>query len=358
MNNELEHNNSDNNEISIIDIIAVLFRRRWLILIIAIVCMILGGVLAIARYKVKYTASSSILLQQPRNVTVMKGSYVIPKKSIVPGTYKVVLGSGQLLSNVVMADYSYSLNGKVINNNLINYYNIKTQSDKNNVYAVSNIVKDSIKTSYNKKTFVLTISYTTTSPQLSAAIVNNIVKQLNLYYQKNFNSSARENLGFLKNSLDSAQKELNQSRIKLGRFVKKNKQLSNIDENSKSSSTTSFYESKLELNKLEDDAKVKKELFSNISEKYQMMKLELLAQASTITVLEQANSLIKPSPCSYKKYAAIGFILGLIVGIGYVIMINCITIFNLERTQIEEVSSGVKSDLNKLLRLIGFRRKK
>ena len=58
------------NEISLIDIFAVLFKKRWLIIIIAIIGLILGGALGKLNYKEKYTATASILLQEPDNVSV------------------------------------------------------------------------------------------------------------------------------------------------------------------------------------------------------------------------------------------------------------------------------------------------
>ncbi len=363
---EAGHNNGEN-EINLLELFAVLFKKRWLIIFIIIICAILVVGIGKAKYKKKYTATASVLLQPPQNSSINEDRRTqVSFKfraygNVLLETYNVALESPQLLKKIVLTEYNYTLNGEQKTSNLIDYYKIKNDNYEKREYLASRRVKNKLKDQYNKESFVLTLSYTTLSTELSSEIVNNFIEQLNIFFREKIESSAKRNFSFVKKSMEKAQKELDEARDKLGKFVKKNKQINraNIDVGSKYSGLdTSYYQSKLELNRLEEDAKLKNELFSQISQKYQVMNLELLDNAPTVIVLESAVPPVLPNKFPLIKYLAVGVFLGLVIGSGYVILTNFISIFKLEGTHAEDIYSEIQKDIKKCTNLIFFFKKK
>ena len=336
-------------EISLMPFFVVMFKCRWLIILLTVTGVIAGVVFTRQTYKENYLVTTSILLQPPRKVADSKdylGS--IQAKDLLNSTFSVVLNSNDFLKSVVLADYDVSENGKRIKTNLLKYFKIEDAGQ-----AIEK-VKGLIKINYDKKTSMLVLEYTSSYPDIAAQILNNIVTQINYFYNYQFNSNSIRNLEFVEKSIASAKKELDDEKANLTIFIERNKQLKVALKNK--DQYPEYYQCIEAMEKLQENVDLKRKTYTGLMIKGESLKLEITENAPYVTVIESATAPLRPIPCNYNRNVVMGGFIGFLFAAACVILNNFVALFNLHNTPAETIPAELKNDCMKMLK--AFRSKK
>ena len=336
-------------EISLMPFFVVMFKCRWFIILLTVTGVIAGVALTRHDYKKNYLVSTTILLQPPRKVTDSRdylGS--IQTKDLLNNTYNVVLNSNDFIKSIALADYDIMENGKKIKINLLKFF--KTED----IGQAIDTVKGLIKISYDKKTCVLVLEYTSSYPDIAAQILNNTVTQINYFYNYQFNSNSIRNLEFVEKSIASAKKELDEAKNNLAVFIERNKQLKVVLKNK--DQYPEYYQCIEAMEKLQENVDLKRKSFTVLLVKSESLKLEISENAPYVTVIESATAPLRPIPCSYNRSVVMGGFIGFIFAAACVILNNFVALFNLHNTPAETIPAELKNDCMKMLK--AFRTKK
>lgn len=339
-------NNKDNiqlqpeKEFSFITFYFKLFEHRWLIILLIVLGVIAGAAFTKFTYKENYIVSTSMLLQPPRKVSDSKdylGS--IQTKDMLNNTYSVVLNSNDFLKSIVLSDYNIPENGNKIKANLLKYF--KTDD----ISIAIDTVKSMVNIRCDKRTGVLVLEYTSTYPDIAAQILNNIVAQINTFYNYRFNSNSMRNLEFVEKSIASGKKELDEAKNNLATFIERNKQLKIALKNR--DQYPEYYQCIEAMEKLQENVELKRKSYSVLLTKSESLKLEISENAPYVTLIESAAVPLKPIPGKYARNGILGGLLGLALATVYIILCNFILVFNLYGTPMENIPSELKKDFKR-----------
>ena len=338
-------------EISLMPFGVVLFKCRWLIILLTVIGVIAGAALSRHQYKKNYLVSTTILLQPPRKVTDSRDYLgTIQTKDLLNNTYNVVLNSNDFIKSIALADYDIMENGKKIKINLLRYF--KTED----ISQAIDTVKGLIKISYDKRTCVLVLEYTSTYPDVAAQILNNTVNQINYFYNYQFNSNSIRNLEFVEKSIASAKKELDDAKSNLAVFIERNKQLKVVLKNK--DQYPEYYQCIEAMEKLQENVDLKRKSFTTLLVKSESLKLEISENAPYVTVIESATAPLRPIPCNYNRNAVIGGFIGFFFAAACIILNNFVVLFNLHGTPVANIPAELKNDCMKILKAFRYKKRK
>ena len=327
----------DGKEISLLPLFLLFLRYRWFIILTTVIFVLISLILTMISYKENYNVSTSILLQPPRKVSTSE-QYMdyYNTKDLLKNTYEVVLNSNDLLKNVVLSEYDLNEDGKNTKTNLMGFF--KTD----NTGTAIKKLKALLLADYKKLTSVVTLTITSANPEIAAQILNNVVGQINYYYNYQFNSNAKRNLEFVDSGIVVSKKDLDDAKRKLGSFITENKQLKVALANQ--NQYPEYYQCVQELQKLQTDVDLKNKTYTTLLNKSEALKLEITENAPSVTVLEKATVPTEPIPPKYIRNSAIAGFLGLFFSCIYCIMTNFVSLFNLHGTKIEQALSDLRND--------------
>ena len=333
-------------EISLLPILKILIDKRWFIIILTFAGFCFGALLRTLLYSKSYCASSFILLQSSQKVTNQDYSKVY-FDSIVQNTCSIIVTSSLTVKNIILQEYTYEKNGQKVKTNLLGFYNEK---DINRL-ADDKVLKN-LKLSFDKKTQVLTISYIASNPDVASQIVNNVIKQINIFYNTQLTSDSTRNLKFVNEQLKIAKENLDTARLKLALFIKRNKEIVAVVSSSDNNATNTYSLAKLELQKLQEDAKVKEDLYNSLIKKSQDLGIQSEQNTPSVIVLQPAFPPQNPLPRQTLKYGTVGAFLMLLVAIGIVILRNLSEMMDKKENIIKLISDELSSDFKKLKKIL------
>lgn len=149
---------------------------------------------------------------------------------------------------------------------------------------------------------VMSISYTTTNPRLSAQIAQSFIDYLKIRVQGIYTYNSEEKLTYFRNRLNEADHELTQSEKILAKFID-----SNWDPKTAKLQT--------ELERLKRQVTFKTELYSHLQTQLAQVELELKRNQPVITILQAPFPPAQPSSSRRKRIVLLSLILGGLTGI-------------------------------------------
>ncbi len=324
-------------EVSLLPLIKIFLKNRWLIITLTFVGLCLGLLKSALFYSKVYSASSSILLQSSQKVTSQDYSKVY-LDSIVQSTCSIISTSSTTVRNIILQQYTYDKNGQKVKINLLEFYN------SSNINTLIERVSRGITLTYDKQTRVLTISYRASNPEIASQIVNNVIEQINIFYNTQMTSDSARNFKFIEEQLKIAKENLDTIRLKLALFIKRNKEITTASE------ANTYSLAKLELQKLQEDTKAKEYLYDSLVKKSQDLGLQSEQKTPSVIVLQQAFPSQKPIPRKMLQGAILGSFLMLLVAIGIVVLKNLSEIT--KENIVKLVSYEFSNDFKKLKKIL------
>jgi len=332
-------------EISLYPMLKILIRKRWFIIILTFIGLCLGTFLNVLFYSKVYTASSSILLQSSQKVTSQDYSKIY-LDAMVQSTCNIIVTSSTTVRDVILQEYTYEKNGQKVKTNLLKFYNAK------DINSLVDGISKTIKLDYDKRTHVLTISYTASNPDVAAQIVNNIIKRINMFYNTQMTSDSARNLKFVSEQLKVSKENLDTIRLKLALFIKRNKEITTISSSDNKVETNTYSLARLELQKLKEDVKAKEDLYNSLIKKSQDLGIQAEQDTPSVIVLEQAFPPKSPLPRKALRNGIMGAFLILLIAIGIVGLKNFSGIISVKENIVKFISDELSSDFKRLKNVI------
>lgn len=336
-------------EVDLFDYIEVLVKRRWLIVFGTAACVLSTLIFSIMAGR-KYKAEASVLPSEERDylAQVILGQAVgqpAPRTSV----YIDILESVPVMKAVLERNYKYSLDGREVEGNLMDYFEAGT------VHEGIRALKGAAKFSQARNTGIITISVTTRSPELSAAVANEFVRQLQIYNTQRRRTRAKEQMEFIEKRLKEVKKELSEAERNLTDFKRKNRNLIAMGGSSGEGSISfSFPELAMELERLQREVKLKSDLFETLTKQYELARIEAKKETPVIEVLNWAEPPDRPAGRGKKFLLALSLVLGGFLSVGMAFFLEYVEKAHRSgrtRTVVEEL----RKDRERIRKMLGGR---
>lgn len=280
----VEATEKKDDEISLVDLFAVLWQRKWLIIIMTFVAAVAAVVISVLSLVLppdksfmpnKYTPRAQMLITEDSSggASSMLGS--LGGLASLAGV-SVPGGS----SNSALA--GYLVNSNTIQDAVINKYNFieEWEIEKSPVAESRKALKEKLKSSYDEDTGVFTISFEDKDPVLARDVVNYVVDLLEQRFSE---------LGVDKNKLQKQNLEENINNT-YAQILDLQKQIRDIEisvsnvysPNSAPSIMTDTTMVKMELT-------VQEEIYKNLKSQYELLKVTMASEQPVFQILEYAE---------------------------------------------------------------------
>ncbi|MBZ4684164.1 MAG: hypothetical protein PWP46_1943 [Fusobacteriaceae bacterium] len=400
MQNEIiNHNNYyEEDEIDLLDLIRVIWKRKLSIIVITILLTI-GGVIFALISKPIYKAELTFTEEKSSSTSSMLSSLA----SSIPFGLAGGIGSsdsGSLLTILESRTFREEIVNKLglyeyyIKYNEINLDEIENEEDKPTIYDVAKWVGDIVVVSKDEKSGIYRVEVELSDKEMVAKIANEYFNVLDNYLKEQKDDKSNLSLKYLKEQVDTVEKQINDKQAKLREIEKKYKTVSILDEakvvtekvaelkqliiekenelkiSKKFAGENSFEVQKIkeelsvakeqlnaiingdknlpvdiiplsdipqikfELQKLQQELNVNIEVYKMLRVEYEKTKLDVLNKKSMITILDKAIEPKFPDKPNKKLIVVISFVLGGFLGIFFAFFIEFIQ--NVEWDKITE----------------------
>lgn len=344
--NNMSQSLKEESEISLFPLFKIILKNRWFIIVLTFIGFCFGIAISAISYNKSYCASSSILLQSSQKVTNQDYSKIY-FDSIVQNTCNIIANSTTTVRNVILQKYTYNnKNGQEVTADLLKFYNVK------DINTLTEKVSKSIKLDYDKKTQVLTISYTAPNPDIASQIVNNIIEQINIFYNTQMTSDSVRNFKFVNEQLKTAKETLDAARLKLALFIKRNKEITGISSPDNKTETNTYSLARLELQNLQEDSKAKEDFYNSLVAKSQNLGIQTVQNIPSVIVLQKAFPPKNPLPRQTLKSGTTRAFFMLIISLGIIFLINFSKLVPGKENVTNLISNELCSDFKKLKNII------
>lgn len=336
-----QNNYPEEEEINLIQYINVLLKRRWMIVLGVFICV---AFVAIYSFKLSpvYTASAKFLPSKNPEMTSRMGSLLGGgniqsfSENFTSEYYTELLQRTVFLDRILARTFfSQEAGGEV---DLAAYYGIEASNDIERRSKTVNAIRGSLEISTARTTKVITLSYSTGEPELSAAIVNAFLEELAIYNQNIRGSKAKENREFVEKQLKNVRKMLNEAEDEQANFTARNKKVGP--------------DLQPELDRLKRNVKVQEEVYITLSKQLELAKIEEQEKKTMLEILERATPpLTRSAPNRKKNVILAGFVsLMLFVGLAFVLeFMSKINRKDEKYTEFYQNLEAVKNDFKRIL---------
>ena len=286
MNMETEKDSSEN-EISLMDLLAVLWQRRKMIIAItltAAVGVVVFSVISLALpSKIsplpnQYTPAALMLIENRSaggNLSSMLGNM-----SSLAALAGIAMPSSSNLSQLaIFLTTTNSLLDSIVDDfDLIERYNINT--DRSPRAESREILKKLIETEFNSGSGVLSVSFTDTDPEIARDVVNYIVNYLSMRFDE---------LGLDKNKIEKENLEINLENT-YEEILNLEEQVRLIEQSVAAASRTgSLPAISIEINRLSIELSAMRQVYTQLRVQYELLKVSMASEQPVFQILEMAE---------------------------------------------------------------------
>lgn len=342
---------AEEEEVHLISYVNVVLKRRWLIIFGVLFCVILTGVVSKIMTPV-FTASAKFLPSKNPEMTSRMGTLIGTsgrvesfQDNVTSEYYTVLLKSSPFLGRIAKKKFLSKKLGEEVD--LVSYYQIEADNETEKLVIATKTIGDNLKLSTARTTKVVSLSYSSGEPELSAAIVNAFLEELITYNQDIRDTKAKQNREFIEERLEENRKLLKKAEAELADFTSKNKKIVTPD-------------LEIELDRLKRNVKVQEEVYVMLKKQLELAKIEEQEKKPVIEILEKASApLYKSSPKTKRNVILAGFV-SIFLFIGLAFVLEYISKMNPKDEGYKEFYkhlTDIKNDLLSVKRIIGKRKK-
>lgn len=338
-------------EVNFINYVNILLKKRWLIILGVFFCVLATGIYSKTRSP-QYTASAKFLPSKNPEMTSRMGTLIGTsgrvesiESNVTSAYYTELLKSSPFLERIVKRKFFIKKKGEEVD--LISFYGNEIEKGEEPLNRVINTVGQQLQTSTQRTTNVITISYSTGEPELSASIVNAFLEELIKYNQDMKDNKAKQNREFIENRLEENRKLLKEAEESLAEFTAKNKKIATPD-------------LEIELDRLKRNVKVQEEVFITLKKQLELAKIEEQEKTPVIQIIEKAAvPLHKSNPKTKRNVMLAGFVsLFLFIGLAFVLdYVSKLTLDKERYSELLENLNAIKNDFMFITRIFTKRKK-
>ena len=262
-----------------------LLRRKKAIAVVVLSVMLVTAVIVLLTPN-QYRSTATILpTDKPDRLAELKGlidpAGALPDDNNSSQLFPVVLASRLVADALLAKTYSFSHEGRVRTTTLPGYF------QQNNRDLLQRKLAGITSARVDKKTGVIELAVETTLPELSQAVAQEYLAQLENYNLYQRRSRAGENAGYLSSQLVEAKQELEQAEDNLQAFRQVNSDWP----------VSSDAELVKELGRLQRAADVKSQTYLYLSQQLEAAKLEAQKDIPVVGILDQPSlPIVKSRP--------------------------------------------------------------
>lgn len=342
---------AEEEEIHLINYVNVLLKRRWLIVLGVFFCVVITGIYSKTRHPV-FTASAKFLPSKNPEMASRMGTLIGTsgrvesiENNVTSEYYTELLKSSPFLGRIANKKFLSKKLGEEVD--LISYYQIEADNEAEKLVIATETIGGSLEVSTARTTKVVSLSYSSGEPELSAAIVNAFLEELIKYNQDIRDTKSKQNRIFIENQLEENRKYLKKAEAELADFTAKNKKIVTPD-------------LEIELDRLKRNVKVQEEVYVMLKKQLELAKIEEQEKKPVIEIIEKASApLYKSSPKTKRSVILAGFVsLFLFSGLAFVLeYISKMNPKDEGNKEFYKHLTDIKNDLLSVKRIIGKRKK-
>jgi len=294
--------------VSLLSLVNVLLRRRWLVAACTLVGLLLGGKSKVFAHRT-YTSTTTFVpaaARTPSNLSGLAAQLGIgvqasdPSQS--PQFYLELLTSREVLRPVVQEKFSVKAPTGIVSRNLVQWYGLDAKSpDRATSEAISELrSRLDLKTSF--KTGIVTLQVTDASPLIAQEINRRLLEQVSRFNEARRQQRAAAEREFTASQLAESDAQLRFAERRMREFLELNRQ---------------FRAPKLSLEqeRLQRDVQMRQELYTATAQAYQQIKIEELRNAPSISIIEPPELPVLPNARGLAKAVILGALVGFMIGV-------------------------------------------
>lgn len=338
--------------IHIIDYVNIMLKRRWLI-VLGVICTVLLVGLISKKSKPVFTASAKFLPSKNPDMSSRMGTLVGGgvirsfEDNVTSEYYMELLKSDGFLERIAGKKFKSAEMGG--DTDLAGYYKVKGASETEKKARTVDALSKKLGVSVDRITKVVSLSYSTNEPELSAAIVNAIIDELIIYNQDIRGSKAKQNREFIQSQLTDNQNLLNKAEKEYSDFLRRNVKIAGLPD------------LEVERDRLKRAVTVQAEVYITIKKQLELAIIEEQEKKSSIEIIKRAAvPFYKSAPQTMKNVILAGFVsLILFMGLAFVLEFVKKIDPNEERNrEFFGYIADIKGDFRKVGRLVGLGKKR
>jgi len=312
------HSNNRFEEESPIDFVALfstIWRARKKIVLIVLAATVLAVVISLLLPK-SYISTAVILPET--NPSKLAGLGNLSDLASIAGVnvgeaplsklYPDIAKSESVLKNVIYTQYKTGEMEKP--ENLIQLWDINGKTQYEQYVTTLKTLQKRLDVSLDRTTNILTISFETKEPDLSAAIVNNVVAGLDEFMRTKQKTSASEQRAWVEERLSEVKSSLDSSEDALTGFREVNR------------SVGSSPELQMRQERLTRAVELNSTLYIELRKQYELAKIEEIKNIPIINVLDAAKPAAFKDKPKRAMIVLVVFFLAFVGSIGYVLVVD------------------------------------
>lgn len=291
-------------DVSLLSIFIVLLRHRWLIICSS---LLFFTVFAFGNYTPIDTYTSTVSFSQRQRSQASAGSALLSQLGLggggqSGGFYLELIKSREILGPVVESTFVVKTDTGVVRGRLIDVYGIK-HSDKRWERALAVGTLNGQAKLTTQASGLLRLTVTTPYADLSAALAQKILDELNRYNLKTRKNEASAERLFIEAQLNEASDKLRMAENDLQNFMSSNRNM------------TTYSAGTLQIDRLKRQVSMRQELYTGLAKQLDAARTEEVRNNPVISIVEPAEEALSPNPPVWPAKAVMGAILGALVGI-------------------------------------------
>jgi uncharacterized protein involved in exopolysaccharide biosynthesis len=295
-------------QISLVELGSGLLRHRYLIVRLAI----LGALVALGLSVLKprsYSSSAALMPQSNRPAAALNGlatQFGISLPANDPGQspafYLELINSAQLLSSLAESPFPDPANRNA-SRPLVEILKVKGQTPALRTTEAVLLLRRLVSPSVRPKTGVVDLVVRMPDPTLAAAVCSRVLELLNRFNLETRQSQAAAEARFIQARLTDAKAELRVAEDRLQFFLQRNRDFRN-------SAELTFQQERLQR-----DLMLDQQIVATLSQSYEQARIDQVRDTPAITVVERPVPPARADRRNGLRYAAVGFVLGLLLGV-------------------------------------------
>ena len=296
-------------EISAVSFINILLRHRMLIVLMTLGFGFYAGYQSITSGK-RYTTHSSFMPKGARGGGQLGGIAAQFGINLQCGD---AMNSPQLYTDLLetrtilwpVAQKTYRVNHPergVIEGDIVKIFNIQGRPNVREARAV-NALRGAVHSTVTAKTGVIEMSVSSGYPELSLALANNVLAQLNEYNLSNRQQTAALERAFVERQVEEKRSELRVAESQLENFLERNRQYRTSPQ------------LVLEYGRLQRIVDMRQELYSRMLEAYENARIEEVRNLPVLSIIEAPQLPIGPDARGGVRRTGIGLLIGFVLAV-------------------------------------------
>lgn len=305
-------------EISILELLSVLLKYRYSILISTVVVAVLAAAHLLLTFSPTYTSEASFIPQEVSQagmsgLQAVAGRFGVDILSSGGGArslqfYEDILDSREILGPILEDTFSVSIgdggrDGPGGRGTILEILDVEIEDGALRREKGIEWLREAISAEAVPRTGLVRFSVATPSPDLSAAIARRLLERVNDFNLETRQTQAAAERQFIEERMAEVEEELQAAEGELRRFLEANRQFQNSPD------------LVFEHQRFQWQVNNRQQLYTSLAQSYEQARISEVRNTPVITVVEPPEEPVQRDPRGLKLRGLLGLALGAVIGI-------------------------------------------